>query len=320
MLETTKDYTMNQDNRGELFEYAGEDYVHSANTLFHFVNSSSYLIDDLQRKALCPRYCVEDVGYLNLRIGDRSIKETAVLQKCFCDIPLHTVVKPFPIQLTKNNTNLTDDQKSLIEKEVSHPELYGQYGIAFSKQWCENNKLQPIHYLNEHSDIVSAFSDLFNGMVSKDDLADEIADGLIKWMCFLKPLHGTMNRRYPRDDRFVYEIYKNFHDEHEWRFVPFNVNDTDSHYEAVIANPKIKSDILNRLSNAIAEPRFKHIWLHFEYSDIRYIIVPDYKGRAEIINTISNLNKDAFTEEDADFERSNLISKILVLDEVKKDF
>lgn len=312
---------VSQDNSKNTFEYIEEDYVHSANALFHFVNSSSYLVDALQRKALCPRYCVEDVGYLGINNGAIDVKEVAVLQKCFCDIPLHKVIKPFPIQLTNNNAHLTDTQKHQIEKEVSHPELYGQYAIAFSKQWGERKTLQPVHYLNESSESVVAFSELFNSMISKEDLSDDMADSLIKWMCFLKPLHGTMNRRCIKEDKFDYEIYKNFHDEHEWRFVPFNINETDSHYEAIVANPKIiKSDILKVMSNAIAEPRFKHVWLHYEYGDIRYIIVPDYNARVEIINTILNLDNSSFTERDVDFERSSLTSKILVLEEVKKDF
>ena len=312
---------MNHDNSNNTFEYVGEDYVHSANALFHFVNSSSYLIDALQNKALCPRYCVENVRYLNISNGVSNIEEVAVLQKCFCDIPLHMITKPFPIQLTNNNAHLTDAQRQQIEKEVSHPELYGKYAIAFSKQWGERNKLQPIHYLSEFSESVVAFSELFKNMISKDDLSEDIADSLIKWMCFLKPIHGAMPRRYSGEDKFSYEIYKNFHDEHEWRFVPFNINETDSHFEALIANSKIiKSDMLKTLSNAIAETRFKNAWIKYEYSDVRYIIVPDYSSRIEIINTILNLDNDSFTEEDANFEKSTLISKILVLEEVKKDF
>lgn len=57
---------MNETTMERNYEYIGEDYVHSANSLFHFVTKSQYLFDDLKRKALCPRYCNEDVGYLNI--------------------------------------------------------------------------------------------------------------------------------------------------------------------------------------------------------------------------------------------------------------
>ena len=41
-----------------------DDYVQSANSLFHFMKEADYLKDALGRSALVPRYCVETVGYL----------------------------------------------------------------------------------------------------------------------------------------------------------------------------------------------------------------------------------------------------------------
>ena len=43
---------------------AEDDYVQSANSLFHFMKEADYLKDALGRKALVPRYCVESVDYL----------------------------------------------------------------------------------------------------------------------------------------------------------------------------------------------------------------------------------------------------------------
>ena len=66
-----------------------DDYVQSANTLFHFMKKGAYLKDALARKALVPRYCTEDISYLNIRSEGNVYSEIAVLQKCFCDIPFH---------------------------------------------------------------------------------------------------------------------------------------------------------------------------------------------------------------------------------------
>ena len=45
-----------------------DDYVQSANTLFHFMQRHEYLSALLKRRALVPRYCQENIAYLNLEI------------------------------------------------------------------------------------------------------------------------------------------------------------------------------------------------------------------------------------------------------------
>ena len=46
-----------------------DDYVQSANTLFHFMQRQEYLSALLKRRALVPRYCQENIAYLSLEIG-----------------------------------------------------------------------------------------------------------------------------------------------------------------------------------------------------------------------------------------------------------
>lgn len=45
------------------------DYVQSANVLFHFMEQPQFLISILQKKAIVPRYCRENIEYLNLTFG-----------------------------------------------------------------------------------------------------------------------------------------------------------------------------------------------------------------------------------------------------------
>ena len=239
-------------------EYIREDYVHSANSLFNFVSAAEYIIESLQRRALCPRYCTENVDYLNIQNGDNRFGEVAVLQKCFCDIPLHDVFKPFPVVLTENNDGLTKEQREMIPDKYSHPELYGEYAIGFSKSWGEKSNLQPIQYFVENSESTAEFSKAIDAAIKEENLPDVIADSIINRICFVKPLRGRMKRRAESGEKFEYEIFKNFHDEHEWRFVPLNTEGIDS----LIAKTGLlkMAGLLNEMSNTIKEERFQHIW------------------------------------------------------------
>ena len=315
---------MDEIRTDKAYEYIGDDYVHSANSLFHFVTKSQYLHDDLKRKALCPRYCNEDIGYLNISYDGRSFSEISVLQKCFCDIPLHNIIKPFPVVLTENNNTLTEEQRKNIPDQFSHVELYGKYALAFSKSWGERSKLQPIHYLANGSDYVKNFSGMFKSVLAEDDVPDIISDTLLHLMCYFKPLRGTMKRTgtSEKTGKYVYEIFKNFHDEHEWRYVPFNNHTSDKEYDPVIAREKLVKDsyTLNIMNNRIQTMAYQHVWLPFQYDDIRYIIVPNNHERIEVIKVIDSLSDDIFNEDAIDLQKQLLISKILVLDEIERDF
>lgn len=75
-----------------------DDYAQSANTLFHFMSKGEYLHSLLTNKAIVPRYCMEDIKYLNICNDEISFKEVAILQKCFCDIPFHKLKISFELK------------------------------------------------------------------------------------------------------------------------------------------------------------------------------------------------------------------------------
>lgn len=239
-------------------ELISEDYVHSSNSLFHFMSSPQYLIDALKRKALCPRYCTKDVEYLKISDGRDEFKKIGILQKCFCDIPLHNILKKFPVTLTDNN-DLTEEQKQKLPKEFSHVDFYGKYALAFPKKWGEENRLQPVHYLSTQADGVFYFSRMLREMLEKEDLSDMLSDTVLNSLCYLKPLRGTMWRRWETEDnkKIEYEVFKNFHDEHEWRYVPYGVNINGDFLDCLIANNVIEAGLLNEMSNRLEDVYFK---------------------------------------------------------------
>lgn len=198
-------------------------YAQSANTLFHFMKKVEYLEEILEKKAIVPRYCKEDLEYLNIEDGKNFFIEAFVLQKCFCDIPFHKLTESFQLQATGDNyLNLSESEKSRVQNKYTHPDFYGEYAIAFSKRWGEKNNLQPIHYLNEHSQYTKNLSNLINQILNLDDVPDAYVDDVLNRLSFVKPLRGIMKRKFKRDDGIDVEIdfQKNFHDEQEWRYVP----------------------------------------------------------------------------------------------------
>lgn len=157
--------------------------IQSADTLFHFEKKLEYLLPIIERFALVPRYCSEDIHYLDINIG-----KLAYPMLCFCDINLH--------------------------KMQDHIKFYGGdgYGIAFAKKWGIAKAIQPIQYINPISPLKKDFSKAFLDSVqsSKNSMAQ---DYLLTQMLFFKPIEGTMDR----NDK---SIHKNFTDECEWRYIP----------------------------------------------------------------------------------------------------
>lgn len=114
------------------------------------------------------------------------------------------------------------------------------------------------------------------------------------------------------------EFQKNFHDEKEWRYVPGREAVRNTNIERVVANQYLlEMDINSRLSTR----QYEKLWLLYNYEDIRYIIVPNASERIDFINTILNIPEEQFTSEsDIMTQKYILISKILVLAEIRKDW
>lgn len=273
--------------------------VHSSNSVFNFMKKLQYLKDVIQHKRIVPRYCEENIEYLNLSNDGKILKVMYVLQKCFCDIPLHNIVKEFKI------FSLDENSLENIENKVSHLDLYGEYGIAFSKSWAINNRLQPVRYLNVLS--VEEIKNYFDFLVSQNDIEQVLLEDLFIKFSYLKPINGVMKRPVDNQER---SFEKNFHDECEWRFVPSMENHPEM--SAVMFNESF-SRKLGMINLGLSDNRYKDLWLNFDYEDIRYLIVPTDNDRLELIKLIDSLDIDKE-------EKYLLISKVEVTDRIKGDF
>lgn len=239
----------------------------SANTLFRFFKEPDYLFGSIEKKAMIPRYYGENIDYLN--IGFHQIAYPMI---CFCDITVH--------------------------KLGEHMDLYGKYGIAFSKTWGIQKGIQPLQYVNRNSILCHDFSEAFKTsiMEGKEDSATNF---LLTQMYYMKPIEGTM----PRDGKY---IKKNFTDECEWRYIP-NISTIDLP-QVVTESDMASIDVLNR---TISET--DAVWLKFDFNDIKYIILPTNQDFEKICVFLDGAVADKSI-------RRKLISKIIIWDEAKEDF
>lgn len=300
-----------------------DDYAQSANTLFHFMTKQEYLDSILRRRAIIPRYCIETIDYLNIHNGTRVFNEAAILQKCFCDIPFHKLADSFAVNGVGDvYESLSKDERADLEKNNTHFAYYGEYAVAFSKSWGERKHLQPVHYLNKDSQYAKDFSSLFERIFQDDVIPEEYSQDVLNRLAYIKPLRGIMKRRITRSDSSsaTVEIYKNFHDEREWRYVPNADILASLNTESIIANPRVLP-FANEISKGLEQESYRKLWLDFSYDDIRYIIVPNIHARISIIKTITDLPDSCFeNQDDIPMQKNILISKILVLAEIRKDW
>lgn len=193
----------------------------------------------------------------------------------FCDIPFHKLTENFILNGKGDNyEKMTDEEKKSLSKNNTHTDFYGEYAIAFSKSWGEKENLQPVHYLNNHSQYTKELSRLIENTLDSDDVPDLYADDILNRLSFVKPLRGIMKRKIKIEGKEVeVDFYKNFHDEQEWRFVPGMEALTYTKMKQIIANPHILEingggiDINTGLTNE----KYSSLWLKYNYDDIRYI-------------------------------------------------
>jgi hypothetical protein len=250
----------------------------SANVLFHFMTEMRFLKTALETKALFPRYCKEDIGYLGLEVEDAPLINVAYPEKCFCDMPVHEVYR--------------------------HSHTYGQFGIGLKKSWGMANGIQPIQYFNV----------AFQNALSLDEDSDNvqtISDFLVSYMLYIKPLTG---RNWNRVTGQMEEKFLT--DECEWRFIP---DLSGKEMEPVLlGNDIYKKDehsqsILEKYNNALE--KLDEVWLKFDYSDVKYITVSNHIERDALIRFIQSLTNGI-----SDFEKLQLISKIIVFEDAEEDF
>ncbi|WP_297958637.1 abortive infection system antitoxin AbiGi family protein [uncultured Neisseria sp.] len=273
-----------------------------SNSLFHFTPKEEYLLDILEN-GFWPRYCSEDIEWLipkdfknelekqeednfwetlTKELIKYNISSIAYPMSCFCDIPL--------------------------SKITAHTDFYGGFGLGMTKEWGIRKRLNPIFYLSDNSiipNLIQSFLlktapiDFWKSIQSEKTNQNTI----IQLMKFLKPLRGKMKVNGK-------EVTKNFDEECEWRYAP--ASDENNLFPNFLPNFLANNNEELQDSNIVTK---KVASLNFEPSDIKYIFVPEDSNIPTIINKINTI----FTNH-PEHERLLLLSKVISLDTIRKDF
>lgn len=245
-------------------------------TLFTFTTKLEYLIKYLKYKMISPRYCEEDIGYLKIK-GMRYI---AYPMKCFCDINM--------------------------QKLDVHMEWYGDYGIAFYKNWGMERNIQPVHYLNEKADLRGTITKVLRAALKEEGAESKthtmLKDYLLHELMYYKPYQGRIRNR--KTGKIA---KKCFTDECEWRYIP---DVSPLQFPQVISEENIHNAGLTELySNSM--DLHEEVSLCFEYSDIKHIIVQTVDEYRELCAAVVSWEVD---------DAAEILSKVIVWQQKREDF
>ena len=180
-----------------------------------------------------------------------------------------------------------------LSKISSHTGQYGCYGIGISSKWANNNNLCSAIYARGESDLAKWVEKTLRKITRKHDY--KVSEETIYILSRIKKYRGlTPNKK---DGKTEKETYVTFYDEREWRFVPKNLNIKD----IKISKKDGYFDLQNKGE------------LHFELSDIEYVIIKNESERNDIINAIDKLKSKKDTLD-------ILKSKILTVQQIERDF
>lgn len=239
----------------------------STNSVIHYTEKFDNLKGIISTQGFRLKYCLEILN----RPPNKNLA-LAIPMLSFCDIPLSEV---------KN-----------------HIESYGSYGIGLTKDWAKNTGLNPVLYLEKHSNITKHISDQFTRIADLQKTSNKdvtLQNEFINFISYCKNYEGKLIHGKINDENY------RFYDEREWRFVA-----TKNHLKGasrIIAGKdyiKAKTDYNNKIKDCI---------IKFSFNDISYIIVENENEIPEILTVLNDIYEDSCTSKDLKILSTKIITK-----------
>lgn len=240
----------------------------SSNVLCNYMKEPAFLDLILKNQAIIPRYVMESLEYLDIK----DLKKICFPMTCFCDIP--------------------------FSKVSTHMSRYGEYGIGLDKaSVLLNYHVQPIHYINDRSPLADdfrvAFQSFYKTGKELEGDAHVLLNYLVSTLVYMKPIWGFEIKSDGTSERYVYQ------DESEWRYIPSDNFPQELH----LILPQNETTEVGKQKYSEVLTNHPECWFHFDWNDVRYIIVPNEAAAKQTINTILSLELE-------EHEKHILISKI----------
>ncbi|MEM8893960.1 MAG: abortive infection system antitoxin AbiGi family protein [Bacteroidota bacterium] len=250
-----------------------------ASSLFHFTKYKG-LKAILQSGCLRASYNLEEVSDLK-----QGFKYCAIPMICFCDIPL----------------------KSLPDQHILS---YGAYGLGFTKEWAIQNKVQPILYRIDGSDIIKSTSEL----IESNNRSSELLNKLDPWsdqlnnQSFTKLVESSVELKGLIFDNYAfskpYGEDGRYYREREWRY--------KAHSPLTFSNRKSDRSDINKAYHEDLNDTSKY--LNFDISDIEHVVL---KKRSDMRRFISFINSTYPKMKET--ERYLLFQKVTDLETIQRD-
>ena len=203
---------------------------------------------------------------------------------CFCDMPL-----------------------SMIGE---HVENYGAFGIGLKKRRMINTYwkiLNPVNYIFSKNllDGAEKFLELAKSQGKEhDDNSLQLYRYATKQLAYMKPYYS------PVDKRILYN-------ESEWRFVIPDKTKIEG-FESINWFWEESEYTKFKAEHSILNTNLP--FLNFTPDDVQFILVDDIRKRDVIIDRILNMKTFGGNTNIQDFQRKELLTKIIFLDEIKANY
>ena len=159
------------------------------------------------------------------------------------------------------------------EEELANRKIsYGDYAVALSKEWARRSGLNPVLYVEKHSQVAVGLARLLKARqkIGKDRIPRKLRLPIMQVKCFVK--HETGYNSYFHKDNFC------FKDENEWRYVP-TIKQIDGNY--ISLNYSTYDNNRGKFNDRLS--RFP---LKFSISDIEAVYVKTDQQRQLVIDHV----------------------------------